>query len=135
MEPLSWHTVFAIGVCGWLAGWDIRYRVAPNWITLPSIAVGIIVGGKIAIMVAIITWLIMDYAQFPAGDCKGAAAMAAWVPWQTFAPAFAATFIVTLLIMETGWYNLYHVAHRWAWLAGLSLALTISAICRMLIGA
>jgi len=36
-------------------------------------------------------------------------------------------------IMETRWYNLYQWAHRWPWLAGLGLSLTISFACGTLL--
>lgn len=131
MEP---STIAAVILGTQLSAWDVLYRRAPNWITLPWLLAGIVVHWPVGLATAIVVWLIMDYAQFPAGDCKGAAALAAWVPWPVFLPAFGVTMFVTLLIMETKWYNLYHVAHRWAWLAGLGFALTISAICARLLG-
>ena len=134
MEPLTWHAIGAIWVVGTLAIIDLRYRIAPNPMTLTGIVTGIAVGGLSSLSLAMIVLTVMVYAGFPGGDCKGAAAMAAWVPYSIFLPAFVITLVVTLIIMETGWYNLYQRAHRWAWLAGLSLALTISAICAMLRG-
>lgn len=134
MEPLSWHHAFAIGAVGSLAYYDVRYRIAPNWLTLPWLVAGIITGGWPSLLFSALTFGMMELAQFPGGDCKGASAIAAWVPMPVFIPAFLVTLVVTIVIMESGWYNLYQRAHQWAWLAGFSLALTVSAICAMIRG-
>lgn len=124
MEP---PIIAASIVVGWLALWDLIFRRAPNWLTIPLLVAGMIASPSHGILVGV-SWIVMECAQFPSGDCKAVAAIAAWVPYAVFVPALGVTFLATILIMETRWYNLYHAAHRWPWLAGFSLSLTGSAI-------
>lgn len=93
------------------------------------LAAGIVAFGAPSLWSAVLVGGLLIIAQFPSGDVKGAAAMAAWVPGWVMAPGLIVTLIVTLLIMERRWYNLYQWAHRWPWLAGLGLSLTISFVC------
>jgi len=120
-------------VIGTLGGYDLATRTCPNWLSLPLLSVGIVMYGAAGLWPVVIVGGLLMLAQFPAGDVKGAAAMAAWVPGWVMLPGLIVTLIVTLILMETRWYNLYQWAHRWPWLAGLGLSLTISFACGTLL--
>lgn len=124
---MTFSISYAVPIVLLLAAYDLLYRRCPNWMSLPLLAIGIITGGYPAFYGAFATFLIMTIAQFPFGDVKGAAAMAAWVPFQVMVPGLFVALVVTMALMETRWYSLYQRAHRWPWLAGLAVSLTMSA--------
>ena len=113
--------------------WDWRYRVAPNWLTIPAWILGMIVSGDLASWVSLGIFALMIFAGFPGGDCKAVAAISTFAPLMVLGPALLVSFGLTMILMESRWYNLYHQAHRWPWLCGFGTILTISFVCDRLL--
>lgn len=114
--------------------WDWRFRVAPNWLTIPSWIAGMILCGDLASWLSIGIFTMMIFAGFPGGDCKAVAAISVFFPLWALGPALLVSFVLTIVLMESRWYNLYQQAHRWPWLCGFGTVLTISFTCGTLLG-
>ena len=61
MDPVVIGAVISVT---WLAWWDLVFRRAPNWLTLPLMVLGSIANWPWGPVMALVVWLLVEYAGF-----------------------------------------------------------------------
>lgn len=98
-----------------LALTDVGWRRAPNWLTAFWLGLAVALAGPGPLVVALLAGAVVWWAGYPAGDVKGAAAMAAWFPVGVVGASVTLAFAASLVIGP----------RRWPWLPILGAALAL----------